>query len=78
MDIQLGNIIFNKTIVNFTSNPNKTDEFIELLCIASTAETIRYNCVRNGITDESEIFHKIISGLNSEEDNLWKKEFVTV
>lgn len=74
-----GNIIFNKTIVNFTSNQNKTDEFIELLCMASTAETIRSNCVRNGITDDGEIFHKIVSELNSKETSIWKlKEFVTV
>lgn len=73
-----GNIIFNKTIVNFTSNPNKTDEFLELLCIASTAETVRYNCVRKGIIGDVEIVHKIISVLNDEETNLWKKEFVTV
>ena len=74
-----GNIIFNKTIVNFTSNPNKTDEFLELLHIAHTVENIRYNCVRNGITNESDIFHKIVSELNSKEFSLWKKkEFVTV
>lgn len=73
-----GNIIFNKTTVTFTCNPNKTDELLELLCIASTTETIRTNCIIRGITDESEIFHKIISELNSEEDNLWKKKFVTV
>lgn len=74
-----GNIIFNKTIVNFTCNQNKTDEFLELLYIASTIDTIRYNCIRNFITDESDIFHKIVSELNSKEFSLWKKkEFVTV
>ena len=74
-----GNIIFNKTIVNFTGNPNKTDEFLELLYIASIIDTIRYNCLRNFITDESDIFHKIVSELNSKEFSLWKKkEFVTV
>lgn len=74
-----GNIIFNKTTVSFTSNPNKTDEFLELLYIVSIIESIRANCIRKGITDEREIFHKIVSKLNSEETSLWKKkEFVTV
>lgn len=73
-----GNIIFNKTSVNFTCNSNKTDEFLELLCISHTVENIRYNCVKNGITDEGEIFHKIVSELNNEEISLWKQGFATV
>lgn len=74
-----GNIIFNKTTVTFTCNPNKTDDLLELLYIVSIIESIRANCIRKGITDEREIFHKIVSKLNSEETSLWElKEFVTV
>lgn len=73
-----GNIIFNKTSVNFTCNSNKTDEFLELLCISHTVENIRYSCVRDLITNEGEIFHKIVSELNNEEISLWKQGFATV